>query len=107
MLIQKGLSLPCFAVIFASVRKPGDGSYDSMSDEIEALVRDEKGFLGMESVQDADGSGITVCYWRTIEDIKRWKDQALHREAQERGRLEWYSQYAVRIAEVREAYDWK
>jgi heme-degrading monooxygenase HmoA len=106
MLIQKGLTLPCFAVIFTSVRKTEDGGYNSMSDEIEALVSDEPGFLGMESVHDADGRAITVCYWQTIADIKRWKEQSLHREAQERGRLEWYSEYAVRITEVKESYDW-
>lgn len=105
MFVHKGLTLPCFAVIFASVRNRENASYDAMADEINALVRDEEGFMAMESVHDSEGQSITVCYWRSIEDIKRWKEQTLHREAQERGRLEWYAEYAVRIVEIKESYD--
>ncbi|MBS1904778.1 MAG: antibiotic biosynthesis monooxygenase [Bacteroidetes bacterium] len=106
MFVLKGLTLPCFATIFPSVRKAGDGGYESMSDEIEAMVNEQPGFLGLESVREPNGNGITVCYWKSIDDIKRWKDEALHREAQERGRLEWYAEYGIRIVEIKETYDW-
>ena len=107
MFISEGLTLPCYAVIFSSVRRMDDGEYDTMAEDIDALVQNEEGFLGMESVRRADGAGITVCYWRTLADVKRWKEQTLHKEAQRRGKEEWYKEFSLRITEVKETYEWK
>lgn len=106
MLVFKDLTLPCIAVIFTSVRSSVDKGYAEMAAEIEALVHEQEGFIAMESVHDSStGDGITVCYWNSIEDVKRWKEQTVHQSAQERGRAEWYNEYAVRIAEVTQSYD--
>ena len=106
MSLPTGLILPCFAVIFTSTLDLTKDGYEKMSSMIDTLVREEEGFLKMESVHSPDGKGITVCYWRSIEDVKRWKEQTLHKQAQQLGKEKWYLQYAVRIAEVQESYEW-
>lgn len=87
-------------MIFSSVRTPGDGGYDAMSRRMEELARLQPGFLGMESVRDAEGRGITVSYWEDEECIARWKRDAEHGLAQELGRSRWYSSYVLRVCRV-------
>ena len=68
------------------------------------LCSEQPGFLGITSARNDDGSGITVCYWDSIEAIKNWKANNEHRYAQEMGKQEWYQSYSVRIAKVEEEY---
>jgi heme-degrading monooxygenase HmoA len=93
-----------FAVIFTSVRTEGDNGYGAMADELERLMKDQPGFVSMESARGADGAGITVCYWSSMEAIAAWKALPIHREAQARGRAEWYRSYQVRVCRVEREY---
>lgn len=69
------------------------------------LAREQPGFLGIESVRGADGTGITVSYWSSEDSIRHWRDHAEHRLAQEQGRSKWYSQYSLRICRVERAWE--
>ena len=100
--IAKTPEPPYYAVIFTSLRAEGDNGYNATSDRIEELVRQQPGFLGMESAHS--GLGITVGYFRSLEDIAAWKKNVEHAEAQRRGRADWYTAYQVRIAKVERAY---
>lgn len=95
---------PYYAVIFTSRRRDGDLGYRRMAERMAELAPQQPGFLGMESVRDAEGRGITVAYWRDAESIAAWKAQAEHRVAQELGRSTWYEHYEVRVARVERAY---
>jgi heme-degrading monooxygenase HmoA len=95
---------PYYAVIFTSIRTPGDQGYADMSDRMVELASKQPGFLGVESVRDADGAGITVSYWESAEAIAAWKAHVDHLEAQQRGRRHWYQRYEVRVARVERAY---
>ncbi len=68
------------------------------------LAQEEAGFLGIESVRDSMGKGITTSYWKDMESIAQWKQQEEHRSAQSKGKSDWYSNYQVRIAKVERAY---
>ena len=59
--------------------------------------------LGAESARDMNGKGITVSYWESLEAIEKWKFHSEHRQAKEKGRTEWYSDFAVRVAKVEDA----
>ena len=91
---------PYYAVIFTSTLRSNAAEYASVSSRMEELARAEPGFLGMHSARGEDGFGITVSYWRTLEDIARWKTQREHRIAQGRGAREWYTDYEIRICKV-------
>lgn len=96
---------PYYAVIFTSVRTPGDHGYQEMSEEMERLAKEQKGFLGMESARGDDGVGITVSYWESLEAIKNWKVNERHLLAQSRGIAEWYQRFTTRVCKVeRETY---
>lgn len=93
---------PYYAVIFTSVRTPGDDGYWDMAAEMEELARKQEGFLGVESARN--DVGITVSYWQSEEAIKNWKANARHLFAQRQGRDKWYQNYMVRICRVERDY---
>jgi heme-degrading monooxygenase HmoA len=93
---------PYYAVIFTSTRTKGDHGYSEMAAEMEKLVKTQPGFLGFESARDE--IGITVSYWKDLESIKNWKENAAHSIAREQGRKIWYRDFKVRIALVERDY---
>ena len=96
---------PYVAVIFTSLRTDDDhAGYAAMADEMERLGARQPGYLGLESARGADGLGITVSYWRTVEHACAWKAVSEHLGAQKLGRERWYRAYRVRIAEVAREY---
>jgi heme-degrading monooxygenase HmoA len=95
---------PYYAVIFTSHRTPGDDGYIETAIRMGELAKEMPGYLGIESARDAEGVGITVSYWASEADIANWKRQLEHRAAQERGKLQWYSRYELRVAKVERAY---
>jgi heme-degrading monooxygenase HmoA len=100
------LEPPYWVVVFASQRTEGDNGYGAMSEEMERLVAQQPGYLGMESARAADGTGITAAYFRTEEAARAWKAVARHRDAQREGREKWYRGYRVRVAKVEREYGW-
>lgn len=95
---------PYYAVIFTSRRTPADNGYGAAADRMAELAARQPGYLGVESVRDADGVGITVSYWDSEEAIANWRRDLEHTAARERGRNEWYEHYELRVAKVERAY---
>ncbi|WP_019602123.1 antibiotic biosynthesis monooxygenase family protein [Teredinibacter turnerae] len=100
--IARTPSPPYYAVIFTSLRTSLESGYDDMAKRMVELALAQPGCLGVESVREQ--LGITVSYWRSLEDIKNWKENAEHRIAQQYGREQWYSQFKTRIALVERDY---
>jgi heme-degrading monooxygenase HmoA len=98
------LNPPYYAVIFTSERTPGDAGYRAMSERMLELAAAQPGFLGVESVRDAEGVGITVSYWNSPEAIAAWKQHSEHLEAQRLGRTKWYSAFRLRVCRVEREY---
>lgn len=95
---------PYLAVLFTNRRAPGhDDAYDTTAGRMVELAQTIDGFLGIESVRDADQTGITISYWRDHEAIETWRTHPEHLDAQAAGRREWYAWYELRIAEVTRA----
>jgi len=102
MSIAKTPKPPYYAVIFTS-RQSGDTTgYSDMAKKMTTLAKLQPGYLGVESARE--DIGITVSYWRDLESIKQWKNQAEHLEAQAVGKSRWYSAYTTRIALVERDY---
>ena len=95
---------PYYAVVFTSQRRPGDDGYGDVAARMVELAAQQPGFLGVESVRDAQGVGITVSYWASLEAICAWKRNDEHRVAQEKGKTVWYEQYQLRICRVEQEY---
>lgn len=95
---------PYYAAIFTSQRTAGDQGYGAMADRMLELACKQPGYLGAESVRDAQGFGITVSYWSSEAAIRDWKQHAEHQVAQAQGHARWYQHFELRIAKVERAY---
>lgn len=93
---------PYYAVIFTSEKTDSDNGYVDMANRMEELAKQQEGFLGIESARD--GLGITVSYWRDLDSIRKWKMNAEHLQAQEKGKTLWYKNYKTRICLVERDY---
>jgi heme-degrading monooxygenase HmoA len=95
---------PYYAVIFTSTRTDGDHGYGDRADEMLELAAKQPGYLGVDSVRDATGLGVTVSYWRDEESIAAWRDNARHARTRADGRAEWYEEFRVHVARVERSY---
>jgi len=96
---------PYYAVIFTSTRTETDDNYADTADKMVALAQQQDGFLGIEFARDE--IGITVSYWRDLDAIKNWRQNAEHSLAREKGRKDWYQAFKTRIAKVERDYSFE
>ncbi len=92
---------PYYAVVFASRRSKGDdAAYQSTAARMVELARVQDGFLGVDSARDANGFGITVSYWSSLDAIAAWRRHPEHVAAQALGRERWYRAFSLRVSRV-------
>lgn len=96
---------PYYAVIFSSVPTTNEDGYAEMARRMSELAVGMPGYLGIESAENPDGSGITVSYWTDEAAIRNWRRHAEHLAAQQLGRERWYSRFELRVARVERAYN--
>jgi heme-degrading monooxygenase HmoA len=96
---------PYYAVIFTSTLNKDSKEYHDKAKRMEALAKEQDGFLGFDSARE--DVGITVSYWKDLNSIKIWKRNAEHKIAQKLGKTQWYSWYKVRICKIEQEYEFK
>ncbi len=101
-LLAKTPTPPYYAVIFSSVMNEHYDGYHDMANVVVELAQQQVGFLGIESARE--DVGITVSYWRSLDDIRQWKQNSEHLVAQQLGRELWYKNFTVRISKVEKCY---
>lgn len=69
---------------------------------MEELARETPGFFGIEGARGE--LGVTICYWRSEEDVAAWSQNVEHLQAQRLGATDWYEAYRVRVATVTREY---
>ena len=102
--IAKTPKPPYYAVVFTSLRTDAEDGYEQTAKKMAALASEQPGFLGIESVREKGGPGITVSYWKDKKSIKGWKNHIDHQQAQQFGRDKWYRSYRIRVAKVDKEY---
>ncbi len=93
---------PYYAVIFTSLRTAGDNGYGQTAQKIDKLAKEQIGYLGIESARE--DLGITVSYWKDLESIRKWHENAEHRLAKMKGYEIWYKSFKLRICKVERDY---
>ncbi|OUT59109.1 MAG: hypothetical protein CBB71_11310 [Rhodopirellula sp. TMED11] len=97
---------PHYAVIFTSCRSEDSSSeYAQAAQQMLTLAARQPGFLGVDSVRNAQGVGVTVSYWRDLDSIQAWHEVPEHRNVQHLGRKLWYTEFTVRVCRVERSYD--
>ncbi|HWU43747.1 MAG TPA: GNAT family N-acetyltransferase [Bdellovibrio sp.] len=105
LMMIKNLAPSSYAVIFTSKRTQEDpAGYEKTAHRMIELAEKQTGFIRAESVRGSEDFGITISYWDSVEDIKKWKAHAEHVVAQELGREKWYESFTTRICRVEHEY---
>ena len=93
-------------VIFLSTRTDHHlDEYQEVATAMEAMARQQPGFLRMESARDpTTGRGITVSRWVNEQAALAWKEVTEHLRAQQAGRHRFYLDYEVIVARQMRAY---
>lgn len=89
---------PYYAVIFTTVKSDYQEGYAEMNARMFELAQKQKGYLGIESARGE--IGLSVTYWKTLEDIANWRNHAEHLAAQAEGYAKWYQAFATRVCLV-------
>lgn len=97
-----------YAVIFTSQRTEGDNeAYNKMNVDLAEILKSNPDFIKEEGTRNDKGFGVSISYWKTLKAAKLWKQDALHKQAQELGKTKWYTWFNVRICEVQREYEWE
>ena len=91
--------------IFRNRLREGAQGYPATAERMEELAAKMPGFLGIKTFRADDGERVSIFAFETLAALDAWRDQLEHREAQRRGRDEFYSEYTLQIcAPLREAH---
>lgn len=95
------------AVIFLNRRNAADpDGYGAAAVAMAEEAARQPGYLGIDSVRDETGTGITVSWWADEAAARAWRDHAGHSAVRAQGRATWYDHYEVIVAEVTRSYAW-
>lgn len=80
-------------------------AHDQLDARMFELVQTIPGFVSARSYRADDGDQISLIRFASADALRAWREHAEHREAQRRGRDEFFSAYDVEVCEVTRSYD--
>lgn len=80
-------------------------SYEALNAQMYELVQTMPGFLGAQGYTSSDGEEIGMVRFKTLEDLRAWREHPDHLVVQQRGRSGFYQSYRIEVCEVVRAYD--
>ena len=90
-----------YAVIFSSEKGEELDGYAEMDETTMKLAAEQKGYLGYESVSNANKT-IFISYWENMEAIHAWRINATHQLAKSKAG-KWYKRYLSQICLVNQS----
>lgn len=92
-----------YVVIFRATVGALDAEYAEAIILMERLALEDYGCLEFVSMMEGD-QRIALSYWESEEQVKHWKQNSEHLQAQGNGRKKWYQSYSVQVARVEREY---
>jgi heme-degrading monooxygenase HmoA len=75
-------------------------AYAKLAPQMAELAKQQPGFLSMKTYTAADGERVTIAEFESDEAVRAWRDNLTHKDAQERGRTDFYAEYVSQTCEV-------
>jgi heme-degrading monooxygenase HmoA len=97
-------------VVFrSSIRPENEADFFVLAEEMEKLATAMPGFVSYKVFKAEDGERCSIIEFETEEELRAWRTQAEHAQAQKAGRERFYSEYSLQIGvpsrESRFTYD--
>jgi heme-degrading monooxygenase HmoA len=90
-------------VIFEVQPKTGrEQDYLALAQQLRTELEHIDGFISIERFASLTNEGkiLSLSFWRDEAAVKRWREHAPHRDAQNRGREDIFADYRIRVAAV-------
>ena len=96
-----------YAVIFEVEPRAGrQGDYLDIAAALLPELQKIDGFLSIERFESLSKTGklLSLSFWRDADAVKRWREHAEHRLAQDKGRSEIFADYRISVVAVERQY---
>jgi heme-degrading monooxygenase HmoA len=94
-------SLSHVVTIFRNRLQSGaESEYASVAPRISELASQMSGFVDAKTFVAVDGERVTVVTFADQASHNAWRDHPEHRDVQQRGIAEFYSEYSIQVATV-------
>ena len=96
-----------YAVIFEVKVKPeGKDQYLAIAAKLKEQLVQMDGFISIERFSSLveEEKILSLSFWESKEAIAKWKANMDHMQAQQKGRMELFEDYRIRLAEVFKDY---
>jgi len=77
----------------------------ALNERMLALATGMPGFVSYRDYTAEDGENVTIVEFASDAEQLAWRDQAEHRDAQERGRHEFFAEYKIQVCRVERSYN--
>ena len=85
-------------VVFRSVLRPeNEDEFQELASELITIAESMPGFLSYKVFKADDDERCSIIEFETEEDLKGWRDQVKHRQAQQTGRERFYAEYSLQV----------
>lgn len=92
---------PRRVTIFRSrLRGQAAESYGPVAEEMESLARAIPGFVEIKTFTADDGERVSLVTFASEEAQRVWRDDPRHKQAQNRGRSEFYDEYQIQVCRI-------
>ena len=93
-------------VFRSRLRPDAQPGYGQVAADMEAAAREAPGFVDFKVFTAEDGERVSLITFDSPESHRAWRDDPRHREAQQRGRREFYAEYSIQVGDGVRARHW-
>ena len=92
-----------YAVIFTATIKSLDDEYFKTAEQLRNLALQQYACVEFNAYTEGNKE-IAISIWKSQKDILAWRNDALHKKAQQMGKNSWYADYSVRVTQIIKEY---
>ena len=92
-------------VFRSRLRDDAAPGYHEIADEMLALAQEMPGFVDYKFFYADDGERVSLVTFADHESQRGWREHVAHREAQRKGRSDWYSAYSLQVSDCTRAHE--
>lgn len=93
-------------IVFRTRLKHGidEQTLTAMGERMYEIASALPGFISYKDFAAADGENVSIVEFDSLDSLAAWRDHPEHKEAQERGRLEFFTDYQVQVCTPLRSY---
>jgi heme-degrading monooxygenase HmoA len=94
-------------VFRSRLRDDAAPGYHDTADEMLALAQEMPGFVDYKFFHADDGERVSLVTFADQASQDGWRQHVAHREAQRKGRADWYAAYSIQVSDCTRAHEFE